>query len=461
MPQTSQNPRSSSDEKLTAILGQVTRLRRRLNALALQRGLFTSLALLIGAGAAIVLVALAFGPLTFLASAILLVIALAIGLVRSIKNAWRSRVDTAATASLADRRVDFKDRLTTLVALAGRGETQLWPYLVEETLTQQQEFSVSRVERRRVSRSLYALLLSGMLAALTAILVLAPARLGLGPTVSAPRELKMPLENLQVRPADPALDPGVEVSGDPEAMQELAEREQEGADSDAPGDVGEAAKLMDKARDLASNLQSKLTGRKPAQRPKIKLRLTDEARNRLKSKNAENRQDSQAEPERLAGNGSERGGEREPNSRSGSSERGSGSDSAQRDSQAQSPPGDLASNKPIIEPSKPGSQPGNNFSNTPSEPGRGGNGGSGASHGAGADPEHLFGPAEKTPPAKDGFNITLEARLSDNGPAADGRGYVPPKVSSTLNSSQQPDEPLARAAVPPADRQTIKRVFER
>ena len=459
MPQTLQSPRSSSDEKLTAIFAQLGRIRRRLNALALQRALFISLALLIGGSAVLVLAALAFGPLTFLASAILLAAALVIGLVRSIGDAWRSRFDAAGTASLADRRVDFKDRLATLVALAGRNESSLWPYLVEETLTQQQEFGVSRVERHRVSRSLYALLISGVLAALTAILVVAPAKLGLGAKASVPREVSVPVENLQVRPADPALDPGVEVSGDPKAMQELAEREQESADGDAPGDRGGASKLMNKARELASALQSKLTGRKPAQRPRIKLRLTDEAKNRPKSRNGHNRLGSQTESERLAENGSERGEQRVPNSSGGAS--GPGTESAQGQQQAQPSPGDMASNKPIVEPAKPSPQAGNNFSSGPSEPGPSHNGAGEASHGAGTDPEHLFGRADKPSAAQDGFSITLEARLSENGPATGGHGYVPPKVRSTLNSSQQPDEPLARGAVPADDRQTIKRVFER
>jgi len=461
MPQPLQSLRPSPDEKLTAILDQIGRIRLRLNALALQRALFTSLALLIGGGAALVLAALAFGPLTFLASAVLLVTALVIGLRSSIKDAWRSHVDAAGTASLADRRVDFKDRLTTLVALAGRGESSLWPYLLEETLTQQQEFGVSRVERHRVSRSLYALLISGVMAALAATLVVAPAKLGLGAKASAPREVNVPVENLQVRPADPALDPGVEVSGDPKAMQELAEREQESADADsnAPGVRGGAAKLMDKARELASALQNKLTGRKAPQRPKIKLRLTDEAKNRPNSRNGHNRPGSQTARERSAENGSQRGEQQMPNSSSGAS--GPGTESAQGQRQAQPSPGDMASNKPIVEPAKPNPQGDNNLSNGPSEPSPGRNGPGVASHGAGTDPEHLFGRADNPPGAKDGFSITLEARLSESGPAAGGHGYVPPKVHSTLNSSQQPDEPLARGAVPADDRQTIKRVFER
>jgi hypothetical protein len=38
---------------------------------------------------------------------------------------------------------------------------------------------------------------------------------------------------------------------------------------------------------------------------------------------------------------------------------------------------------------------------------------------------------------------------------------VPPRIRVPLNSQQYPDQPLARAAVPAADQDTIKRVFER
>ena len=42
-----------------------------------------------------------------------------------------------------------------------------------------------------------------------------------------------------------------------------------------------------------------------------------------------------------------------------------------------------------------------------------------------------------------------------------GQAYLPPKVHTPLNTHQEPDEPIARAAVPPDDRTTIERVFER
>jgi len=460
MHQPLQTLRASSDEKLKVILDQLARVRSRINALALQRALFTSLALMIGGAALLVFAALAFGPLTFLAVAIMLAALMAVGLLRAIKSSWRARVDTGAAASLADRRLDFKGRLTTLVALAGRSNNPLWPYLIEETLALRHEFDLPRVERHRVSHSLYALLGSGVLAGLAAMLVLAPGRLGLAAKALAPREVRMPVDNLQVRPSDPGLDPGAEMDGDAAAMQKLAEREQESLDDAASGDHGRMSKLLDKARDVASGLQSKLTGRKAEQRQKMRLRLAEEPKDRSKSGSAQQRPDSQTAPERLADKGTGNAQQDKPSSEGPAPDAGSVSPPSQ---QPEEPSRDtLASNRPMVVPEQPHSQAGNNFSNGHAEPGPSRNpGAGGASHGDGTDPQHLFGRADKPPTGKDGFSITLEARLSENGPAAGGRGYVPPKVRSKLNSDQQPDEPLARSAVPADDRQIIKRVFER
>lgn len=458
----SQTLRASSDEKLKVILDQLARVRSRVNVLALQRALFTSLALVIGGAAILVLAALAFGPLTFLAVAIMLAALLAFGLIRAIKSSLHARVDTGTAASLADRRVDFKGRLTTLVALAGRGESSLWPYLLEETLSLRQEFDLSRVERRRVSRSLYALLGSGVLAGLAAMLMLAPGKLGLAAKAPASREARMPADNLQVRPSDPALDQDAEVNGDASATEKLAEREPENADNAPPGGGDDqSSKLLEKARDFASALQSKLTGRKPEQRPKMKMRLAEEPKDRSKSGSARQRPDSQTAPERLADKGTGGNAQQDKQGSEGSApDAGSGSPPSQ---QTEEPSRDgLASNKPMTIPEQASPPAGNNFPNGSAEPGPSRNGGAGgASHGAGTDPQHLFGRADKPPTGKDGFSITLEARLSENGPAAGDRGYVPPKVRSSLNSDQQPDEPLSRGAVPADDRQTIKRVFER
>ena len=54
--------------------------------------------------------------------------------------------------------------------------------------------------------------------------------------------------------------------------------------------------------------------------------------------------------------------------------------------------------------------------------------------------------------AREGFEIAIEARPIDHGAKGAGHAYVPPKVRTPLNSNQEPDEPVARAAVPADDR---------
>ena len=85
----------------------------------------------------------------------------------------------------------------------------------------------------------------------------------------------------------------------------------------------------------------------------------------------------------------------------------------------------------------------------------------GEAHGVGADPDSLFGAPAKSKLGTEGFEIAIEARPVDHGAKGAGHAYVPPKVRTPLSADQQPDEPVARVAVPADDRNTIKQVFER
>lgn len=89
------------------------------------------------------------------------------------------------------------------------------------------------------------------------------------------------------------------------------------------------------------------------------------------------------------------------------------------------------------------------------------NGAAGSKHGGGSDPDHLFGPPSAQQLGSDSFKITLDAEPSDEASARGAPAYIPPSVRVPLNAEQAPDEPLARAEVPPSDQATIKRVFER
>jgi hypothetical protein len=83
----------------------------------------------------------------------------------------------------------------------------------------------------------------------------------------------------------------------------------------------------------------------------------------------------------------------------------------------------------------------------------------GASHGAGTDPQGLYGQPDTDTQGESSFQIAIDARPGSSGHAAD-RAF-PPKVNAPLNTQQHPDEPIGRTAVPAEDRSTIKRIFER
>ena len=75
----------------------------------------------------------------------------------------------------------------------------------------------------------------------------------------------------------------------------------------------------------------------------------------------------------------------------------------------------------------------------------GGNGG--AAHGIGADPDSLFGAPAASKLGSEGFEIAIEAQPVDHGAKGAGHAYVAPKVRAPLSLNQEPDEPVARAAV--------------
>ncbi|MGH7948305.1 MAG: hypothetical protein ACREQF_03685, partial [Candidatus Binataceae bacterium] len=261
-----------ADEKLGLILSRVGSVRARLNSLAWQHGVFAGLAILIGAVAAVFLAAFFAPPIAFLIVATIATLFGSIALYRTLKYAWWMRASAARAAAIADERATLKGRLTTLVELADaprRGP--LWSYLIEDTIARRDEFEAARIERRRLSRTLYPFLASLLAASLAAALILAVQRAA--PKAAAKdSDMTIDLDHLQLRPAEPGFDNGVEVRADAETMRRLEEKlAREGL---APGASGSFDRLMDQARELGSNFQSKLTGRE-RQRPRINLKLAD------------------------------------------------------------------------------------------------------------------------------------------------------------------------------------------
>ncbi len=105
------------EEKSRLILDQVASIRSRLNALALQKGLFGGLTFILCAAVLIVGAAFAFSPLTFLLLGIGVIAAAVAGVTRTARAAWRMRTSNERAARIADERAALKGRLTTMVAM--------------------------------------------------------------------------------------------------------------------------------------------------------------------------------------------------------------------------------------------------------------------------------------------------------------------------------------------------------
>lgn len=451
-----------AEEKLGLILGQIGSIRLRLNSLAWQRGAFGTLGWIIAIGAILVLAAFYLQPLAFLISAVTLGLLALAGVSDSVRAAWRMHVNRRAAASIADRRADLKGRLETIVEVGQRQKIVklgaaaepplLWSYLIEDTLSRQEEFEPARIEARRVSRSIFGLL--GALAVAAAIVPLI-ARLH-GKPVSLPvnqDEMTMDLNDLHLRADDPDSDDGVEVHADAKTMRRLEEKlaaeaaAGSGKASDTPMD-----KMMNHAKSLAGRLQDKLTGR-TSPHSRITLKLADnsqdlnslEKRDPLKLNPSRKNGDADAhfEHEKLGNDShSVNPNNLPPNDPEKNSMTGSAGEDASTPQQRANP-SDSSSDKSSDQASNDQSSNG------------------GSAHGIGADPDTLFGPIADPKLGGQGFEISIDARSETKGPKAAGHAYLPPKVRTPLNANQHPDEPIARASVPEDDRAAIKKVFER
>jgi len=441
-------------KKLGLILGRMGSLRTRLNSLAWQHAIFYTLAILIAAGAAIFAGAYVLLPLAFLILAPAIAIAAVLGVVSAIRTGWRMRANPVRAAMLADERAELKGRLSTIVALAGKPNPGvLWSYLVEDTLGYQEQFAPARIERRRVSRGIFpfagAILLAALAVPLSRLKHSSP--IAPGNNVS---DLTVDLDDLHLRAAEPGDDSATEVSADPETMRLLQDKLARENPAGGDGAGNSLNQLVNRARDMAGNLQSKITGQQPPSKQRLNLRLADAGTdqdqepirrapdaktNRHRDVAGQFEQDQPKSNDEL--NLPPEDDSRQPNSLPASNP--NGENSADSGSGKDDPANQDAAADHSIQQSDE----------------NGGNGG--AAHGIGADPDSLFGAPAASKLGTEGFEIAIEARPIDHGAKGAGHVYVPPKVRTPLNSTQQPDEPVARAAVPAEDRATIKRVFER
>jgi hypothetical protein len=442
-----------ADEKLGQILARVGSVRTRLNSLAWQHAIFYAFAIAIACGAAIFAGAYVVSPFAFLIGGSVLIVIAVSGIVSAIAAGWRMRTSAVRAAAIADDRAELKGRLSTIVALAhNENRGPLWSYLVEDTLGHHDEFAASKIERRRVSRAIYPLAGAFVLAALAIPI----SKIRHAPQVAAgngQEDLTVDLDDLHLRPADPGDESGMQVTADPATMRRLEDKlARENAAGDAPG--SSLNQLVNRARDMAGNLQNKLTGQQAASKQRLNLRLADAGGD-------EDQNEIHRAPDALKNRHSDVAGQfkqdqpkspldlelpKEDDSRQPNSEPspgGTGEAGVESDAGKDNPnKNDSASERSI-------QQSGENSSN------------GGEAHGIGADPDSLFGAPAASKLGNEGFEIAIEARPLDRGAKGAGHAYVPPKVRTPLSLDQEPDEPVARAPVPADDRSTIKQVFER
>jgi hypothetical protein len=433
--------RQRDEQKLWLILFQLKAVRARINSLAAQYFAFSALAVVIAGTTIVLAAAVVLTPLGFLSTTLIIAIAALLSLIRVTRTAIGSGASAVKAASLADERGGLKGRLMTVLLLSDSGSSsELWRYLVEDTYGRRGEFEPAKIEPRWFSRSIFALLT----ACLVALLMLRIARLGFGghplQMSGLPNRVTADLGNLDIRPADPALEPNAEIYADEETMQKLASKL--AAAQGNAGDKNGLSRWLNKARNFAGALQNEITGL--PRRPPIELSLTD--------KDASASQQPHPHPKTTAPSGSDGGNQ----AGTGQSAKGSAPTPIPGETVGQ-----LAQNGAGF-----AGQIGNDLEQAnPSDVGTpasgGADSGGGISHGSGTDPEHLFGPPSSQPLGSNSFKITIDAQPSDESSTPGAPAYIPPKVRAPLNERQYDDEPIARASVPAADQMTVKRVFER
>ncbi len=456
MPVSVQVPRAQ--EKLDIILDQVTSLRSRLNWLAFQHAFYLVTAIGIAATAAIFAAAALLSPLQFLVVAVVVAVLAICSLWISIRSGWRRRSNAVRAAALADERAGLKGRLTTIVeTFSNRRRGMLWSYMVEDALERREDFAPSRIERHRIARSWWAPVVAMIFAAAMVPLARFHRSLKMAANAGAP-DITVDLDDLHLRPAEPGDDDGLDIQADAATMARLREKlAREGVAPDNSG-TGKLGGLVDRARNFAGNMQSRLRG-DSKQKQRLTLRLADNGAG-LDPTNPRG-----ADPWRRD---SRRGDQ------AGQFKREDGSN----DNEPDLPPIDESRHEPQAQPSAGENGEGGQdlkqradasaAADDPSKQAqdddqlRGEQSSNGGSmHGIGADPDSLFGEASKTRMSTEGFEIAIEARAVDHGAKGAGQAYLPPKVHTPLNARQQPDEPIARTEVPSDDRTTIQRVFER
>jgi hypothetical protein len=449
----------SRDDALGQIAAQIVRVKRRLNSLAIQQMVFSIVGMLIGAGGIIVIAAFLLSSIHFLALGLVLALLLLVLLPLAVARTLRRFAPFVRTAAIADERAALNYRLSTLLSTApDEDKHSLWPFLVEDTVSRLDDFGPDRVQKRRISRSIYGFGAACLIASLAGLMTYS-ARRHQEALARVLKHLTFQVDPSEIAPSDNPSGESAQVEGDPDTLRSLADRLEAANQSSRGGGHDPFNQLSHKAQDLASSLQDRLTGRDLQDTSeKVKLRLAQALGDEPPpDENGSEGNNNNESPDRQTKNSGSGAGAARPNSGHQNQEQ------ASKDSDA----GDTDRNKP------PDSNSSNSFqSGGPQGPGQGDTPvpgqeagateeGGGESAGSGSDPDHLLGPPDAPSHKGENFEIMIDARLSDHSPIASAQPYVPPKVKTSLNQYQHPDEPLDRGTVPADDRDTVRRVFER
>ncbi len=444
------------DDGLALSVRQLVRVKRRINLLAAQQLAFSSLGLLIGAGGVLVIAAFLLSTSHFLALGVLLAVLLLILLPLVAMRAWRRFAGLERAAAIVDQKAELNGRLSTILALAEKeGDKTLWPFLVEDTVGRLDDFQPNRIEKHRISRSLYGFVAACLIASLAGLMTYS-ARRNQEALRKFLKNFTLQVDPSEIAPSDNPSDGGTQVEADPETLRSLADRREAANQNSHGGNRSAMDQLAHKAKDLASNLQDRLTGRQLRDTPeKVKIRLAEAMGDRP----PENNQSGDSNPS------PDKGGHSSSNRGAGKSDRKPNPDDQQQADSNTDAGGDQNSppNSPSAKAFNPGGPEGPGAGDEPVAGQHNGSSpdASGSTAGGGSDPDHLMGPPDAPSHKNENFEIMIDARLSDRSPIASAQPYVPPRVKTALSPYQHPDEPLDRGTVPAGDRETIKRVFER
>ncbi len=249
------------EDGLALTVGQLVRVKRRINLLTAQQLAFSSLGLLIGAAGLLIIAAFLLSASHFLALGVLLAVLLLTLLPLVVMRAWRRFAGLERAAAIVDQRAELNGRLGTILALAEKeSDKPLWPFLVEDTVGRLDDFGPNRIEKHRVSRSIYGFIAACLIASLAGLMSYSARR-----NQEALRKLlknfTLQVDPSEIAPSDNPSDGGAEVEADPETLRSLADRLEAANQNSHGGNRGAMDQLAHKAEGFG------LQPARPAYRP--------------------------------------------------------------------------------------------------------------------------------------------------------------------------------------------------